>query len=62
MVQSTVDETPQASDRWGLLDAVVAIVMGVWTILAVVFRHAFTILAAVVVLAVVGTILGWWTP
>jgi hypothetical protein len=48
--------------RWGLLDAVVAIVLGVTTILLLALRHPFRNLALIVLIAVVGTITGWWAP
>jgi hypothetical protein len=48
--------------RWGLLDAVVAIVLGLTTILLLVFRHPFRLMSLVIIVAMVGTVAGWWTP
>ncbi len=50
------------SDSWLLVDAVVAIFTGVATIALVVLRHPYKILSFAIFLAVLGTILHWWTP
>lgn len=50
------------SDTWLVVDAALAIVAGMATIVLVVLRHPFKIVGFGILLAVVGTILGWWAP
>ena len=50
------------TDDWVLLDGVVAIVMGVTAIVRVVLRHAVGMLLLAILIAVIGTIAGWWMP
>jgi hypothetical protein len=51
-----------SSDGWVLVEALITILTGVATILLVVVRHPFRFLAFVILIAVIGTITGWWTP
>jgi hypothetical protein len=51
-----------SSDGWVLVDALITILTGVATILLVVVRHPFRFLALAILIAVIGTITGWWTP
>lgn len=50
------------SDAWLVVDALVSILAGLVTILLVVLRHAIRILFWLIVVAVVGTVAGWWVP
>jgi hypothetical protein len=57
-----------SSDGWVLVDAVITIFTGVATILLVVLRHPFKVrhpfrlLFFAILIVIVGTIAGWWTP
>lgn len=51
-----------SSDAWLLVDALISILVGLATILLVALRHALRILLALVVIAVIGTLAGWWVP
>jgi hypothetical protein len=50
------------SDSWLLVDALLAILAGVATILLVLVRHPFRLVGFAILLAVVGTVAGWWVP
>jgi hypothetical protein len=36
--------------------------LGLTTILVLVFRHPFRLMSLVVIVAMVGTVAGWWAP
>lgn len=50
------------SDGWLIVDALISIFTGFATIVLVVLRHLVRVLFVVVLIAVIGTIAGWWTP
>ena len=50
------------SDGWVLVDAMLAILTGVATIVLVVFRRPLRIFFLVVAIATIGAIAGWWAP
>ena len=50
------------SDTWVVVDALIAIVTALATIGVVLLRHPFRVLSIVILVATIGTILGWWVP
>ena len=50
------------SDGWLMVDALISILAGFATIVLVLFRHPFKLLGAFIVIGVIGTLIGWWTP
>jgi len=50
------------SDSWLLVDALLTILAGVATILFVLARHPFRLVGIALLIAVVGTVAGWWVP